>query len=89
MASVLATVIVAGSNALLPAPSVEMEKAYWDCEFSAVKGQISLDQAAACSEIYEHLKKAKFGGQFEPFLAWWRENKVREMSIRGVRGQMD
>jgi len=61
----------------------EAEKAYWDCEFSAVQGQISLDSAAACSEIYEGLKRDKFDGRFDRFLGWWRENKERELSSRG------
>lgn len=89
MASAFAVMIVASSAALANTPGIEMEKAYWDCEFAASEGQISLDAAAACSEIYELLKKVKFGGRFDVFLAWWRENKVREMSSRAVPGRAD
>ncbi|WP_420474902.1 hypothetical protein [Noviherbaspirillum sp. ST9] len=87
MPSALATIFVASSTALMDAPGVEMEKAYWDCEYAATHGQISLDVAAGCSEIYERLKKHKFGGEFGPFLAWWRENRLREFSARTPRGQ--
>jgi len=89
MASALAAMIVASSTVMVNTPGVEVEKAYWDCEFAAIEGQISLDAAAACSEIYEHLKKHKFDGRFDRFLVWWRENKVREMSSRGGRRQAD
>lgn len=88
MASALAALIVASSTTVGIAPGAEVEKSYWDCEFAATKGQISLDAAAACSEIYEHLKKHKFGGRFDRFLAWWQENKVRELSLRAAGRQV-
>lgn len=86
MASALAALFVASSSAVAGMPEAEVEKAYWDCEFAATTAQISLDDAAACSEIYEHLKKYRFGDRFDHFLAWWNENKVRELSIR-ARGR--
>lgn len=87
MASGLAAMIVVSSTTVSAMPVAEMEKAYWDCEFAAVEGHISLDSAAACSEIYEHLKKRKFGGQFTNFLLWWQENKTHELSLRSAQGQ--
>lgn len=87
MTGVLAATIFLASTAVTTPSSAEMEKAYWDCEFAAIKGQISLDAAAACNEIYEHLKNSKFEGRFDRFLVWWKENKIRELSSRARRGQ--
>lgn len=87
MASGLAAMIVVSSTAVGSLAGGELEKAYWDCEFAAIQGQISLDAAAGCSDIYEQLKKHKFGGKFDRFLAWWQANKIRELSSRGTRGQ--
>jgi hypothetical protein len=89
MASGLAAMIVVSSAAIGNMAGAEVEKAYWDCEFTAIQGRISLDDAAACNEIYEHLKEHKFGGQFDRFLAWWQENKTRELSSRATRGRFD
>lgn len=82
MASALPSIILATVTAIESMSSAEVEKAYWDCEFTATQGPIDLDGAAACSEIYEYLKKDKFLGDFDRFLVWWKENKGRELSTR-------
>jgi len=89
--------MITAAGALLLASSVAagntlpdaVEAAYWDCEFAAAQGRISLDEGAACHEIYEQLKRNKFDGKFERFLAWWRENKEREMASRAGRQRDD
>lgn len=88
MASALATVIFVSSNAVGMLHDNEMEKVYWDCEFAATRGRISLDDAAACNEVYERLKKLKFDGRFERFFVWWQENKARELSARAAGEQV-
>jgi hypothetical protein len=91
MASILPEIILVASTAAGNMSPVEVEKAYWDCESLAAQGMLTLDDGADCSEIYEHLKAEKFGGDFHQFLAWWQENKKQEMSSRmktnPLRGQ--
>lgn len=82
MAYPKAAILLFSSTTFTGMPATEQERVYWDCEFLATQGRISLDQGAGCGELYEHLKKAKFGGDFARFLVWWRENKAREMSLR-------
>jgi hypothetical protein len=87
MMSILTAVILTTSIAVGNMPLAEVEKAYWDCEFAATKGVITPPQAAACSQIYEYLKKEKFMGDFDRLFAWWRQNKERELSSRMTRNQ--
>lgn len=82
MMSILPSIILAAYTATEGMSFGEIEKAYWDCEFIATQGTIDFDGAAACSEIYEHLKTDKFRGDFKRFLVWWQENKDRELSSR-------
>ena len=79
---ILPAIFVASANMFTDMRPEEMEKAFWDCEFAATQGVIDLDVAAGCSEIYEHLKKEKFGGDFKRVLLWWQENKDNEISSR-------
>jgi hypothetical protein len=69
---------ISSGNAL----SLEVEKAYWDCEYAALQGAVDLDDAAACNDNFERLKKHRFHGSFQHFHAWWQKNKNREMSAR-------
>ncbi|OWW22367.1 hypothetical protein [Noviherbaspirillum denitrificans] len=85
MPSALPAFILVSSATLGNLAPGEAEQAYWDCEFAATQMQISLDEAALCSEVYEHLKMVRFDGQFARFLAWWQENKQRELSSRAER----
>ncbi|HYD93872.1 MAG TPA: hypothetical protein VEC01_01005 [Noviherbaspirillum sp.] len=82
MASALSSLVLAASATVADLPPAEVERSYWDCEFTAIQGTIDLDAGAACSAIYEQLKADKFDGDFDRFLAWWRENKERELSAR-------
>jgi hypothetical protein len=82
MEPLLPAIIIAASSVFGELSPAEAEKAYWDCEFAAIHGAIGLDEAAACSEIFEDLKSDKFRGDFRRFLVWWQENKDRELSSR-------
>ncbi|WP_194726609.1 hypothetical protein [Noviherbaspirillum malthae] len=85
METVLPSIILATSTAIAALSSDssdEIEKIYWDCEFMAVQGMITPDQAAACSEIYERLKNEKFLGNYHRFLVWWKQEKEREFATR-------
>jgi len=83
MEAMLPSIILATSTAIAAwssDSSDEIERTYWDCEFMAVQGMITPDQAAACSEIYERLKHEKFLGNYLRFLVWWKQEKEREFS---------
>lgn len=82
MEPVLATVILATSTAITELPAAELEKIYWDCEFTATQDILGQDDAAVCSELSEYLKESKFHGDFNTLLIWWRQNKDREISSR-------
>ena len=84
---ILPPVIMATMIGTLDASLDEVEKAYWDCEFAAVQGTISFNEFASCTDLYEHLKKAKFSGDFDKLLVWWQQHKDREMSLRLKRRQ--
>ncbi|HEY0847270.1 MAG TPA: hypothetical protein VGE12_18015 [Noviherbaspirillum sp.] len=82
MAPILPSLLLIATIPVEHWSTAELEKAYWDCEFAAVQGRLELSDAAGCSELYEQLKSDKFHGDFARFLAWWRENKDRELSSR-------
>lgn len=87
MARTGAAILLFSSAAFGGMSFTEAEKAYWDCEFMATQGRVDLDTGAGCYDLYERLKKDKFGGDFDRFLAWWRDNKKREMSLRATQGR--
>jgi hypothetical protein len=55
-----------------------LERAFWACDYVATTQGVSATPIAACKLATEALKKQKFGGDFEAFLSWWRENKPSE-----------
>lgn len=87
MVRVLPTILIASTTQFGDMPAEEMEKAFWDCDFSATRGVIDLNVAAGCSEVYEQLKMQKFNGDFNRLLLWWQENKDTEFSARSRMAQ--
>lgn len=87
MAPILPSVILAASAAITGLPLPEVEKAYWDCEFTATQGIVSYDDAPFCSVLFEHLKEDRFFGDFNKFLIWWQQHKDQEMSLRKLKRQ--
>jgi O-glycosyl hydrolase len=79
MEPILPSIIMVSAIAALSSDKVE--KAYWNCESAAIQGTIAPDDRL-CIAIYEHLKNDKFRGDFDRFLAWWRQHKDRELSSR-------
>lgn len=78
----LPALVLVASSAIARLSNVELEEAYWDCEFLASEVAIDLSTAAACSEIFESLKATRFQSDFRLFLSWWSENKERKLSER-------
>jgi hypothetical protein len=56
----------------------ELEKGFWICDYLGTKQGADLQQAATCVANYEELKQAKFDGDFEKLVAWWRLHKVAQ-----------
>lgn len=56
----------------------ELEKTFWMCDHAATKGMIDVSQAALCGAITDELRRAKFDGDFEKLLTWWRLKRVAE-----------
>lgn len=71
------------ANEALPATDEEfnvadLERAFWACDYLASTQGVSATPIAACKFATETLKKQKFGGDFDAFLTWWRQNKPAE-----------
>jgi hypothetical protein len=56
----------------------ELEDAFWVCDYIATTRGVTAAPRAACRSVTEEVKKRKFGGDFERFVAWWRDNKVEQ-----------
>ena len=57
---------------------VHLERAFWYCDYVATTEGLHATPIAACRFATEELKRAKFGGNFQEFLEWWRDNKEAE-----------
>ena len=55
-----------------------LEKQYWACDYVATTRGVGLEEGAMCGEIFEDLKRSKFGGDFRAMLSWWQQNKAAE-----------
>jgi hypothetical protein len=58
--------------------TIDLEKAFWVCDYAGTNGVVGPDQAAACIAITDELKQTKFDGDFERLVAWWRLNKAAQ-----------
>jgi hypothetical protein len=58
--------------------TIDLEKAFWVCDYAGTNGVVGPDQAAACIAITDELKRTKFDGDFDRLVAWWRLNKVAQ-----------
>jgi len=70
------------ATSTLAAKTDELETAYWDCDYAATQGALGFGDATTCSQVFEALKKEKFGGDFKKFMEWWKDNKEVEHSKR-------
>jgi len=58
--------------------TTDLERNFWLCDYAGTVTGVDSGTALACSAITEELKNRKFNGDFEGFVAWWRENKQAE-----------
>ena len=56
----------------------ELEKGFWICDYLGTTRGIEGPHGASCGENFEEIKQAKFGGDFEKLVAWWRLNKAAQ-----------
>ena len=56
----------------------ELEKGLWICDYLGTKRGVDLAQGNECVANYEELKQAKFGGDFDALVQWWRVNKAAQ-----------
>lgn len=68
-----------GANeALSISGPVDLEQAFWLCDYIATRQTIDMRTVEVCSGITEALKMAKFNGDFDAMLTWWQRNKATE-----------
>lgn len=56
----------------------DLERAFWVCDHAATTRGVDGDTGILCVAVTEELKEAKFGGDFDRLVAWWREHKPVE-----------
>jgi hypothetical protein len=65
----------AADSGPLDVDMVELEQAFWACDYVATTSGVQATPVAACRYVTEELKVRKFGGSFGQMLEWWRANK--------------
>lgn len=63
-----------------------LEQRFWICDYIGTRRGV-LSAPDECHGIVTTLKNAKFRGDFEALLAWWRENKPAQ--FRRLDGILD
>jgi hypothetical protein len=58
-----------------------LEAAFWACDYAATTRGVFGSEGATCGEIYENVKRRKFGGDFQALLVWWQRNKAAEHQL--------
>ena len=70
-----------------------LEDAFWACDYAATTRGVFGAEGAKCGEIYENVKRRKFGGDFQSLLVWWQRNKAAEHQVlaaaRRIRSMHD
>ena len=56
----------------------ELEKGFWICDYLGTTRGIEGSHGVICGANFEEIKQAKFGGDFEKLVAWWRLHKAAQ-----------
>ena len=56
----------------------ELEMGVWVCDYIGTTRGTEGSYGVTCGANFEELKQAKFGGDFEALLQWWRANKAAQ-----------
>ena len=73
-AAALAATKAQGSAAKI----AELEKGFWVCDYLGTTRGTEGSHGVECGANYEELKQAKFGGDFDALVQWWRVNKAAQ-----------
>lgn len=100
VARAVATIAVAGAlgglggqsaaqaQGSLAGESIEsLERLFWICDYGSIHEPFDAGFAMECSVVWEALKARKFNGDFDSFLAWWREKKDAEHGALASAGR--
>ena len=58
--------------------TAELERVFWACDYAAGTSGVLATPVATCSAVFDDLKDARFGGDFDALVKWWRANKDAE-----------
>ena len=58
--------------------TAELERVFWACDYAAGTRGVLAKPVATCSAVFDDLKDARFGGDFDALVTWWRANKDTE-----------
>ena len=53
----------------------ELEKGFWVCDYIGTTRGTEGSYGVTCGANFEELKQAKFGGDFDALVQWWRVEK--------------
>jgi len=59
-------------------PLGNLEAVFWNCDYVATTRGIEATPIDACNAVFDELKAARFGGDFEQLLDWWRRHKAAQ-----------
>lgn len=86
------TLLLITGSAALASPRVELlppnaevdalKRSYLDCEVAAQSGRLDGAGIAACSVIYEDLKRVAFGGSVPDLRAWYESTRALGVKTR-------
>ena len=60
---------------VVPIELADLEKAFWICDYDATTYGVGNVDTETCLTVTESLKNAKFGGDVEALVDWWRDQK--------------
>jgi hypothetical protein len=66
----------------------DLERAFWECDYFATTRGMGLEEGADCADIYDKIKRTKFGGDFHTLLAWWQRSKATEHAAIATHGRV-
>lgn len=67
------------------APHEQIKAIYVDCSNEAETRLVGAGEAAACSIVYETLKRRVFEGDFDALLAWSRAQRAAQLGAKEPR----
>lgn len=57
---------------------LDLEKAFWMCDYLATVHGVEFTPVEVCVEVTAQFREKRFGGDYDRWVAWWRQNKETE-----------